>query len=343
MGNFYTNFVIASDEADRVADALGSRGRRAYLASAGGKTFVYDELCEKQDLDELRGLAKVLSTEARAPVLAACNHDDDILWLALADLDSVIEVYNSDPEYFGDGTAGPEIHEVSRLCDAFGVPDRSSEVTALLKATREDFVFEIERHEKLLDILGVSSIGLAGFNYLQQDGLPDPDVVLRAIGDAPLPPAPAATEPMPGKAASPSPPSPERLAQVNEMRALATALMLGEARIPAGVEPILPEGRLKGLLALQRVQQYIGANGLILMSPPQSMRVRADAALQRLLGVDDFPLQDLTRLVVEKLDVWSSFSPEEIEAIKAGSPEMIQRQQAAARQLLLDLTGKFSR
>jgi hypothetical protein len=340
MGNFYTNLVVPSDEIDRVVGALEAAGRTAYVATTGGRTFVYDEGCETQDLSALRDLAKSMSKDLGRPVLTALNHDDDVLWVALAEGASVTEVYNSDPAYFDDGEAAPEIRDVPRLCKAFGVPERALEVTTLFKKTREDFVFEVDRHEKLLELLNISTMGLAGFNYLSQGESPEPDVELRAVGNAEEPDARAQ---MPSSARGPRPePSPEVLARVNEIRVTQAALMLGQARIPAGAEAILPEGKVNAMLALQRVQQHILSNGLVSMAAP-GMPVRSDEALKRLFGDEEFRLQDVTRLVVERLDVWSSLSEQEIQAIKAGSPEILQRLQAAAAQLMADLTTRFKR
>lgn len=341
MGNFYTNLVIPSADIDRVIGALDAAGRTAYVATTGGRTFVYDEECEKQDLDALRDLAKSMAKDLGKPVLTALNHDDDVLWLALAEGSSVTDVYNSDPAYFDDGDAAlPEIRDVPRLCRAFGVAERALEVTTLFKKTREDFVFEVDRHEKLLELLNISAMGLAGFNYLSQGESPEPDVELRAVGDAEEPEAPGQ---MPAAARGPRPePSPEVLARVNEIRVMQAALMLGQARIPAGAEAILPEGKVNAMLALQRVQQHIISNGLVSMAAP-GVPVRSDEALKRLFGDEEFRLQDVTRLVVERLDVWSSFSEQEIQAIKAGSPEILQRLQAAAAQLMADLATRFKR
>lgn len=342
MGNFYTNLVIPSDEIDRVVGALDAAGRTAYVATTGGRTFVYDEECEQQNPDTLRDLAKSLAKNLGRPVLAALNHDDDVLWLALADGATITDVYNSDPAYFEDGGAAPEIHEVPRLCKVFGVPERALEVTTLLRKTREDFVFEIDRHEKLLDLLGISPIGLAGFNSMSEEGVTEPGVEVRTVGEAEEPAegggeaiAPAARGPMPE-------PSPEVLARVNEIRVMQAALMLGQARIPAGAEAILEPGRVNAMLALQRVQQHIISNGLVSMAAP-GMPVRSDEALKALFGEEEFRLQDMSRLVLERLDVWSSFSEQEIQAIKAGSPEILQRLQAAAAQMVADLRSRFSR
>ena len=182
-------------------------------------------------------------------------------------------------------------------------------------------------------------MGLAGFNYLSQGESPEPDVELRAVGDAEEHEERA---PTPAAARGPRPePTPEILARVNEIRVTQAALMLGQARIPAGAEAILPEGKVNAMLALQRVQQHIISNGLVSMAAP-GMPVRVDEALKRLFGDEEFRLQDVTRLVVERLDVWSSFTEQEIQAIKAGSPEILQRLQAAAAQLMADLTKGMS-
>ena len=335
MGNFYTNVVLPSADADRVVAALHSRGRTAYVASVAAHTFVYDEECEKQDLDELQGLAKLLSTELGTPALAAINHDDDVLWLALADGDRVTNVYNSNPAFFGEGSDRPVIRDVPRLCAVFGVPHRVPEVEALLAAPHERFIIEVRRHAELLEYLGVSSIGLVGFNYLYEDGIQEAGVTVRMTGGAPAP-AEDVAAPMKGASGS-APPRPH---VHDDKSALMTALMLGEARIPAGVEDILDEGRINGLIAFFEVQNYVVANGLVAMKAPDFL-VRADAVVTRLFGLDEFSVNDLMQLVVERLDVWSSFTEQEIEAIKTGSRELEKRRSEAILRLQQYIASKF--
>jgi hypothetical protein len=339
MGNFYTNLVLVSADADRVVASLESHGRTAYVARSEGMTFVYDEQCEKQDPDEITRLAKLISREVGAPVLGSLNHDDDVLWLTLAERGSAINVYNSYPGFGGPEFPKPEMRDVSRLCAAFGVADRVADVEALLMAPHDQFNLEVIRHERLLELLGVPLIGLTGFNYVYEDGLPEPGVTVRTIGGAPPPPdddegvgAPVVSGVAP----------PGGVDEIHDKRVLMTALMLGQARIPAGVEPILPEGSVGGFAAFQAVQGYIGGKGLITVLP-EGMRVRADDVLKRLLGVDEFPLEDTMRLVVERLDVWSSLSSEQAAAVRSGGPELEKNLGVIRKGMQQFLSGLFKR
>ena len=187
MGNFYTNVVVRSSDADRAVKVLESQKRTAYVASVDEMTFVYDEKCEDQNVKDLMALARLLSKGTGAPALAALNHDDDVLWLALAEGDSVTNIYNSYPAFSDEGSDEPMVRDIARLCAAFGVPERAAEVETLLAASHEEVLFEIGRHEKLLELLEVSAIGLTGYNYVYEDGLPEEGVAIRATGGAPLP------------------------------------------------------------------------------------------------------------------------------------------------------------
>ena len=117
MGNFYTNIVVRGSNARSAIAAL--RDRAAFVAEVDDATFVYDERCDGQRVDELRALAKHLSKECRAPTLAALNHDDDVLWIALARDGAIVDVYESNPGFERGKSEPPSIANLDALCEAF--------------------------------------------------------------------------------------------------------------------------------------------------------------------------------------------------------------------------------
>jgi hypothetical protein len=187
MGNFYTNIVVQGAKAPQAISALESEGRRAFVAVVDQSTFVYDELCDEQDPEELRKLAKVLSRTCDAPALAALNHDDDVLWLALARNGNVVNVYDSFPEFSSGGFPGaPSVDHLDALCDAFNASSNRVEIETLLRAPRADVTFEVQRHERLLELLGIDApAGLMGFRYVSEGELEEanPDIELHEVGE----------------------------------------------------------------------------------------------------------------------------------------------------------------
>src|SRR5689334_13023789 len=103
MGNFYTNIAVRGAKAQEAVRTLETERRRAAVAVVDDVTFVYDAICDDQKTEDLRALAQLLSRELGAPALAALNHDDDVLWLALARNGTVVDVYNSFPEFESGG------------------------------------------------------------------------------------------------------------------------------------------------------------------------------------------------------------------------------------------------
>jgi len=184
MGNFYTNYTVATSDVASVAAAL--QGRNALCTPAlEGYVVVYDEASEHQDVDEIRVLTATLSAAVGAPVLGALNHDDDVLLLFLADGGAVVDDYNSSPGYFEDEDARPpEGGDAARLCALFGA-ESVAEVESILRRW-DDFsdepdvdppddvyIFEVERHSALVGALGlpVASVGF-GYRYVSRGELP---------------------------------------------------------------------------------------------------------------------------------------------------------------------------
>lgn len=321
MGNFYTNLVMRAADLDAVASLLESEGRRAYVAQVGGATFVYDERCDRQNIGELRSLAGIVSRECGIPVLAACNHDDDVLWLALAEDGLVVSVYNSFPAYFDHGGDGPELREVARICAAFGAMERAAELDGLLRTPRAAIGFEFERHQKVARLLGVSpDAAILGYTYVRNGelGYAAPSTDVRCVGGAPI----VTTTPNSSSQPVLSEPTFRATQQepIDDVRAAMGALALSEVEVPAGLEPLLGEGPVNGLVALGRLQRYIAANGLLDLAAPGGPVVHPDSLVRLLFEPNDIPYATLIGSFADCIGAWAALTEEERDGIRYGDP-----------------------
>ncbi len=303
MGNFYTNIVLRETDVDRVVSAVEGLRRRGYVVSADNASVVYDERCDEQDLDELRKLAGKLSARLGGPALAFCNHDDDVLWYALAEGGKVVDTYDSCPGYFDGGSTTPEGGDAARLCAAFGVDDRRSDVDALLRQEKEAITFEVDRHEKLLGLLRLPKLALLGYRYVSEGELSNFDgegAQVRSVGGAP--PLVVKSAASSGARAVPSI-DPAALAAMQAegatMLGNTAALAFSRVAVPEKFAGMLPPGPINGHAILTRIQRYIVANHL---GSPMGM-VTPDDALSAIVGKDPFVLVALPRLVREAFAV----------------------------------------
>jgi hypothetical protein len=183
-GNFYTNIVPRDADSDAVAVTVGRMNRRAHVAGASTATIVFDEACDRQDLEEFERLARKLSGP-HGPALAICNHDDDALWYALAIDGRIIDRYNSFPSYFDEGGDVPAGGDAERLCAAFGATKRADNVGALLRRQHADVGLEVDRHLELCRLLDLprESVGM-GYGYVESGEFAGEPGKLKAIGEA---------------------------------------------------------------------------------------------------------------------------------------------------------------
>jgi hypothetical protein len=176
MGSFYVNYTVRS--ADQLAVVKCLKGRSAYVTSVkDGALVVVDEAAETQEADAVREVAELLSTSLKTAVLAALNHDDDMLWLGLFENGRLTDEYNSAPAYFDGGTDPPTGGNARTLCAAFGRTGKEKEVESVLReaSTEEDgYVFAMERHADLVEALGLPAFAVGcGFNYVEEGELPE--------------------------------------------------------------------------------------------------------------------------------------------------------------------------
>jgi hypothetical protein len=179
MGSFYTSITLRTVEQTKVINALRAAHREAYVSPPeNGCTVVYDRECEEQDIEELNLLAGSLSAKLRCPALGALVHDDDVLVLMLHENGKLTDEYNSAPRYFESGEfTEPEGGDAARLCRAFGTANVAS-VESALRTQRagggdQGFVFEMERHEALVEALGLPAVAVTGYTYIEQGDVPE--------------------------------------------------------------------------------------------------------------------------------------------------------------------------
>ena len=166
MGNFYTNITLRGVPPSSVADALQRLHRRAYVAPALTECVtIFDARTESQDPNELGALAGALSEHLACVALAALNHDDSILALALYDRGHLITEYSSD---------SPAGTDAGALCRAFDTDAAWAQLllAGLLRGPRP--LFEIMRHRLITRVLGLPPwVAGGGYNYIAQDEAPN--------------------------------------------------------------------------------------------------------------------------------------------------------------------------
>ncbi len=175
MGSFYTNFTVKHGDVQDIALVLGRANRTAILTpSRNGYVVIYDQGCEVQDPEEMELVGALLSKALRTPVIGVMNHDDGVLFTWLFDNGVVLDSYNSCPAYFGeDDTEEPTGGDAKLLCDAFSPQSDFAEVEGILREA-EGYVFASERHQALVDALGLSGAAVhTGYRYIEQDEGPD--------------------------------------------------------------------------------------------------------------------------------------------------------------------------
>jgi hypothetical protein len=176
MGSFYTNITLRIADRSRVKLHLLARGLSAFLSRAeNGTLVVYDRGAEEQDPAVLDRLAADLSSRFGGAALAILNQDDDVLTYSLFEAGRRTDEYNSAPDYFDQGAYVDRGGQPERLAQAFGVPERTAQLAAILglSASEDDVVFEMDRHEQLVEALALPRCAIGtGYDYLETGEYP---------------------------------------------------------------------------------------------------------------------------------------------------------------------------
>lgn len=302
MGNSYRNVVLRAD-IDSVADILQRLDRRAYVAAHDGVVVVYDERAEGEE-KALEALVALLSSRLGRPALGFSNYDDDVLEYLLAEEGRIVDRYDSYPGLFkrkaGDVPVGGDAR---RLCAAFGVPRQESAIAAVLRQAHREFVVEIERHEQLLQLLGLpTDFPLLGYEYVDRGELAEvaPHVAWRAVGGArqlKLEPPGAPPKAQPINSAEYA----ALVAEAQEQRQYVSALVLNEAQVPPRFEKLLGRGKQNGYVVLHHLNRHL------LRQHPAieegGRRFRVDDLTGELLGERDVEYLAVPRLLARALGI----------------------------------------
>ncbi len=166
MGNFYSNITLSTSEQQPVIDYLNEIKRHAYVYKQDKFVCVFpakDAVLFK--------LAKRLSEHFECVAFAVMNHDDSLLLYKLFDCGNLLDDYNSCPGYFSGEEQPMSGGDADKLCEAYAT---ASEVEAVKALLRKTYTFEMNRHDALVDVLGLPTCTAGGgFSYLQEDDGPD--------------------------------------------------------------------------------------------------------------------------------------------------------------------------
>ena len=162
---------------------------------------LYDQECDRFDLDVLESLALTLSLRLNCTALATFNADDDILWLGIYQNGDRTARYASTRAFFEDGGDFPEPGEVAALlCRIFDKSLASAAVRRILRRPHSGaagllaiivripfaYLFEIARHQDLQKALELptGSVG-GGYRYVDRGELPEgvaPEMMKKTLG-----------------------------------------------------------------------------------------------------------------------------------------------------------------
>jgi hypothetical protein len=201
MRNWYTNISLQGVSPAEILPVLDELGRRAYVTPViSSWCTLYDQECDRFDLDVLESLALTLSMRLNCTALASFNADDDVLWLGVYKNGDRAARYASTRSFFEDGGDFPEPSEVAALlCRIFDKPQASAAVQRILRRPHSGagllaiilripfaYLFEISRHQDLQKVLDLPtpSVG-GGYNYVDRGELPEgiaPEMIKKTLG-----------------------------------------------------------------------------------------------------------------------------------------------------------------
>lgn len=177
MGNFYTSFTVRSTARDKILEVMKGR-KGAVSPTHRGYTVVWDAECESQDDRIISVLGLRMAKTVAAPVMAALNHDDDVLMFWLYSPEGKIGEYNSAPGYF-EGEDQPPSGADAELFVKIMVPCATDDFRKdLLEPTdsilqSREYVFAFERHRELLAATGLPIFAATGYKYISRGEVPE--------------------------------------------------------------------------------------------------------------------------------------------------------------------------
>ena len=177
MGSFFTNLQIHNASAKAVSAALSKLvDSRAYVSPAfNGWVTVYPEATEGQNDKTIRAIASGLSKSLYAVVLAFLVHDSDVAAYWLFRKGTLVDEFDSAPDYFG----GPVDHRTRQrvrgkteallpLCLPGTTP---AQLDTVLHPPDGHPPFAEEIVTELAKLLGIDdSRATLGFKYFDEEG-----------------------------------------------------------------------------------------------------------------------------------------------------------------------------
>ena len=181
MGNKYNNLTVMGADRDDIIQLLNEKEHHAFVApSVNGFTIVWPDSSNvwqwDAEAEQPRRMFDVegdLSRELNCVVLEVGNFDDDILSYTLLNRGLVVDVYESInvAEYWGpyddeeeEAQAAEYVQrkgDAALLCNTFKAPHNREAVDSLLRSQN---TFEIDRHQKLVEFLGLPNCAV-GFDF----------------------------------------------------------------------------------------------------------------------------------------------------------------------------------
>jgi hypothetical protein len=156
MGFFYANITLQTSKQQDVALYLNTLQQNAFvLPATRGFVVVCDENSDAYDTE----ITKQLSERFICTAISVINVDDDILRYQLYQNGNLLDVYNSNPDYFESNEhRGPIGGNANILCKIFNKPNSVEKVEKILLAPPSDcYILENDRHSDLAKTLGWDS------------------------------------------------------------------------------------------------------------------------------------------------------------------------------------------
>jgi hypothetical protein len=165
MGGHYGTIHVRTRNSHEVRSALerlsGQRTRRFLLAPAiDGWVTVYPEL-NGQDPAVSEALATILGDRTLIHCLV---HDDDLFAYWLYENGSIVDTYNSQPDYFGETNPPPRGGNAQAFAHLLIDPSKVNKLQVLLDVG--SFDFELQRQDQFAALLGLPNTAYA-YEYLQ--------------------------------------------------------------------------------------------------------------------------------------------------------------------------------
>jgi ankyrin repeat protein len=171
MGASFANYQVrTADTAACLKAVAGLVHLRALVTNARkGWITVYDEKSEAQDADELRRVAKGLSTRLATDVFAFMLHDSDVFIYILYQKGKLIDQFNSQPDYFGSVPAAERKKWAGDFKKLLRLAPKGTSLPKIQKALGKSPLFHDHVVTAFASVMGMDAERAGtGFKYVQE-------------------------------------------------------------------------------------------------------------------------------------------------------------------------------